>query len=343
MSHRGWPTTHSEDSLLSPDSSKVAGLIVKASERDSLEEFARAVAIGLSSRPRWLPTRYLYDEEGSRLFEKISELPEYYQTRTEAAILADCAAQIRETTGPVTLIELGSGSSVKTDYLLGTYTAVDQEVQYVPVDVSESILRRASELISARHPNVKVRAINGTYESAFPLFKQFSPSMVLFLGSTVGNLHQTEEMRFWDSVSRSLVPGDFFLLGVDLVKDVETIEAAYNDSVGVTAEFTKNIFARINRELGAEIDVTSIEHVAQWNAEWRRIEISGRFLEGQEIRLAPLGKTFKINAGEEIITEICRKFEVEALQRYLECFDLSVERTYTDQRSWFALLLLQKK
>jgi L-histidine N-alpha-methyltransferase len=306
-------------------------------------EFAREVAAGLSDVPRWLPSRFLYDARGSELFDAICELPEYYPTRTESAILAAHAGALAQMTGPVTLLELGSGSAVKTDHLLRAYAARARRVEYVSVDVSEAALAAAAERIVAQHPAVGVTGVVGRYEEAFRLFQRYAPCLVLFLGSTVGNLNHAESLVFWERVARHLVPGDFFLLGVDLVKDPVVLERAYNDAAGISAEFTKNVFRRMNTEVDAGLDLDAIEHVARYNAAWQRVEISARFHEAQTLRIAPLATAIDIAAGEMVMTEVSRKFEVERLKRYLACFGLATRAVYTDPRRWFGVLLLQRK
>jgi L-histidine N-alpha-methyltransferase len=318
-------------------------VVLDATDEAAVHEFARAVVRRLSDTPRWLPCYYLYDARGSELFERITAQPEYYLTRTENAILADSAQAIREITGPVTLIELGSGSSVKTDHLLAAYTTGGESLRYVPVDVSESALRAATAAIAARHPDVDPTGIVGRYEVAFPQFREHSPCMVLFLGSTVGNLNRDESLVFWADLSENLMPGDFVLLGADLVKDEALLNAAYNDQAGVTAQFTKNIFRRINRDLGANVDLEQIEHVARYNPEWQRIEISVRFLTDQAVYVEPLGQTVSIAAGDEVMTEISRKFVLDDFVRYLAAFGLRLRRAFTDERNWFAVLLLERE
>lgn len=243
----------------------------------------------------------------------------------------------------MTLIELGSGSSVKTGHLLAAYTEAAGTVRYVPVDVSDSALGTAVERIDNDHPEVEVTGLVGTYASAFPKFRNYSPTMVVFLGSTIGNLNRDESLDFWTRVSENLAHGDFFLLGIDLVKDPSVLEAAYNDAAGVTAEFTRNIFRRINRELGADVDLDQIEHVATYNAEWQRIEISIRFLTEQDVLVAPVDRTIGIRAGETVMTEISRKFVLGNMTEYLSHFGLSTKRVYTDENEMFAVLLLQRE
>lgn len=320
------PPWQSEDAIAIPD----------------VLEFARAVAVGLSDTPRWLPSRFLYDARGSALFEEITRQPEYYPTRTEAAILERVAPAIAAATGPASLIELGSGYSVKTSHLLDAYTAAHRRATYVPVDVSRTALDVAQTRIAERHPDVDVEPIVGRYEEAFPLVRRDAACVVVFLGSTIGNFNHGESLAFWQRVTDSLGSGDHFLLGVDLVKDRAVLEAAYNDAAGVTPRFTKNLFVRLNRELGAGIDLQAVEHVARYNEEWQRIEISARFRTAQTVHITPLDLSIDIGAGEQVMTEISRKFVVRDLTRYLACFGLETERVWTDEREWFAVILVRK-
>lgn len=315
--------------------------VTAPSGRDVLD-FARSVVLGLADSPRWLPARFLYDARGSELFERICELPEYYLTRTEAGILERTAETIRALTGPVTLVELGSGSSVKTDHLLKAYARDGEAVRYVPVDVSASILRVAAERIEETFPSVNVARVHGEYERALPLLGEYSPSMLLFLGSTIGNLNQAEALAFWRRVAHAMPADSYVLLGADLVKDPVVLEAAYDDPTGVTASFTRNLFGRMNRELGADLDLDAIAHVARWNAAWQRMEIFGEFRTAQTVHIRPLGRQVRVAAGERVMTEISRKFVLERLQMYLACFGLEPVQTFTDERNWFAVLLLKK-
>ncbi|MGD2216021.1 MAG: L-histidine N(alpha)-methyltransferase [Gemmatimonadales bacterium] len=319
-----------------------AVLVEATGTSESVQAFARSVAAGLSDEAKWLHYRFLYDAEGSRLFEVITRQPEYYPTRVEAGILAEHADEIQRSTGPVTLVELGSGYSVKTEYLLSAYSRDGANVRYVPVDVSDSALRAASRSIAESFADVDFTGINGTYRSAFPVLRQLSPQMLIFLGSSIGNFNEAEATSFWHSVADHLPAGDFFLLGVDLVKDVDVLEAAYNDAAGVTARFTNNYFARINRELGAALDLSQIEHQATWNPVLERIEIYAHFLSDQQLRVEPLDQTFEIRSGERIMIEISRKHRLPKLQRELAAFGFHLRRVFTDEKKWFALLLLER-
>lgn len=316
--------------------------VVKAGAADTLMSFARSVAAGLSDQPRWLHCRFLYDAEGSRLFEIITAQPEYYPTRVEASLLERHSTEIREITGPRTIVELGSGYSVKTEHLLSAYATDDDATRYVPVDVSVAALQEASRSIQENFGGVTFTGINGTYASALPILRHLSPQLVVFLGSTIGNFNEGESAAFWRSVAGHLPTGDFFLLGVDLVKGAEILEAAYNDAAGMTARFTKNYFARINRELGSNIDLDVIEHQATWNALRQRMEIFSTFHETQEVRIEPLDLTFVIQKGERILLEISRKFRISELVEELRRYGFDLRRTFSDEREWFGLLLLER-
>jgi L-histidine Nalpha-methyltransferase len=305
-------------------------------------DFARAVMIGLSDRPRWLPCRFLYDTRGTELFEAITTTPEYYLTRTEAGILAASSEAIAAATGPVALVELGAGMSSKTGHLLAAYRTADRPVRYYPIDVSAAALQVGRNAIRQTHPGVDVTPVHSTYDAAFPMLRELSPVMLIFLGSSIGNFNQTEARSFWRTVARHLAPGDFVLLGVDLVKDEATINAAYNDEAGHSAAFTRNLFARMNRELGADLDLHAVTHEAAYNADWQRVEIFARFTTAQTLTLEPLDRRIHIDAGERIMTEISRKYLIENLGAYLECFGFRVERIFTDSRHWFADLLLRR-
>lgn len=310
---------------------------------DPVQDFARSSIKGLLSRPRRLESRFLYDAAGSLLFEQITQQPEYYLTRTETFILAANAARIRELTGPAHILELGSGSSLKAGHLLRAWLKKMRSVCYLPVDVSATALAAASNDISKAHPSVRVVPINCEYREAFPLLAQLSPVLVTFLGSTIGNFTRQEMTGFTLALAASMRPGDFFLLGLDLVKGRSLLEAAYNDEAGVTARFTRNLFARMNRELHASVDLDAIEHVACYQAEKEQIEICARFTRQQAFLLDPPGKVVTVPGGETVQTEISRKFRLEQVIPEMERCGFATEAVFTDQRRWFALLLLRRR
>ena len=322
---------------------RTEGAIVRGKTGDeSLHDFAEATVAGLAKSPRSLESRFLYDARGSALFGQITRQPEYYLTRTEAALLGSHAHDIRDVTGPTSLVELGSGNSAKTGFLLGAWLAKGHPVRYIPIDVSIGALRGACRAISVSLPAVQVIAIHADYREALHMFQQASPVMVAFIGSSIGNLGTQEMDAFFSALSSALSTKDYFLLGIDLVKEPTLIEAAYNDAAGITARFTRNLFERMNRELVSGIDLSVVEHVANYDPGLEQVEIFARFARKQTIRVKPAERSFVINEGEMIRTEICRKFRLEEFIRYAGTFGFSAEGVFTDERKWFALLLLRR-
>ncbi|MFN2433262.1 MAG: ergothioneine biosynthesis protein EgtB [Gemmatimonadota bacterium] len=315
--------------------------------------FAHSVAHGLSDHPRWLHCRWLYDARGSVIFERITEQPEYYPTRAEAAILERHAREIRELAGPVALVELGSGVSVKTHHLLRAWTAAAREgavgdgsavrARYVPVDIDLSVLTKACEELTSAFPGLEVTGIAASYERALPLVGGCFPLLLVFLGSTVGNFNALELEQFLERVSSALTPGDGFLLGIDLVKEPRVVEAAYNDAAGWSAEFTRNLFARLNRELGTDVPLEAVSHVAYYNDRLERIEIYARFEREAHVDLPGIGRRFRVAAGEMVLTEISSKFRVESVRVGVSRFGFDLLRAYTDDEGRFGLLLFRRR
>jgi L-histidine N-alpha-methyltransferase len=318
-------------------------VLQSGSLQDPVRDFETSVANGLNQSPPVLECRFLYDARGSSLYERITDQPEYYPTRTEAGILQKKAAEISTLTGPCTLIELGSGSSVKTDYLLSAYQSRYANICYTPIDISANALKDAGRSITLQRPQVQVVGIHGTYADSFPLIRCASPSLVIFLGSTIGNFTPEEEHIFWSDISQNMQVGDHFLLGVDLVKDTDILEAAYNDKNGVTEQFTMNYFARMNRELSTAIDLDKIAHVAFFNPAGEQMEIYLEFLADQTITLPTLQQPIAFARGERVMLEISRKFRLPRVIENLSSYGLHPMRTYTDDQDWFGLLLLEKQ
>ena len=307
------------------------------------EAFAQSIARGLGDSPRWLSCRYLYDAEGSSLFEDITLQPEYYLTRTEDALLAQHASRLRARAGAATVVELGSGSSTKTRHVLRAWTSGGQRARYVPVDISRDMLEASCRALEAEFPSLEVRALAGTYEQAFARLREFSPLMLLFLGSSLGNFDRSDTAAFLERVADSLSAGDHLLLGLDLVKDPAVLEAAYNDAAGVSAAFTRNLFARMNRELGTDLDLDAIEHVAYWNESRERIDIFARFTRQAVIELPELDRSFRLAAGEMVLTEVSRKFRIPEMTAAAARHGFEAVETITDPDQAFALLLLRRR
>ena len=306
---------------------------------DSLRADARD---GLTADPKSLPPKWFYDAQGSALFEKITELREYYPTRAEREILNATAAEIAARTRARTLVELGSGSSEKTRLLLDALGAVGTLRCYVPVDVSEPALVAAGDALSAEYPGLDVRAVVSDFEErlGFPADGDApAPRLVAFLGSTIGNLLPDQRAAFLARVRAGLHPGDFFLLGTDLVKDTATLLAAYDDDSGVTADFNKNVLAVLNTELGADFDLDEFEHVAVWDAQAEWIEMRLRSLTNQTVRLPAIGRTVRFAAGEEMRTEVSAKFRRAGVEAELAAVGLVVRSWWTDSAAQFGLSL----
>jgi gamma-glutamyl hercynylcysteine S-oxide synthase len=305
--------------------------------------FAQSIIRGLSDTPRWLSCRYLYDAEGSDLFEAITQQPEYYLTRTEDALLARHAAALRAAIGPSTVVELGSGSSTKTRHVLRAWTAGGHAARYVPVDISRDMLEASAAALDAEFPMLDVCALAGTYEQAFARLNEFSPLVLLFLGSSLGNFDRVDTAAFLERVADALSPGDHLLLGLDLVKDVATLEAAYDDAAGVSAAFTRNLFRRMNRDLGTGLDLDAIQHVAYWNEGRERIEIYARFLRPAVVDLPEQGRHFRLAAGEMVLTEVSRKFRLTEMTAVGARHGFDTVATFTDAAYPFALHLLRRR
>ena len=306
---------------------------------EALRADARA---GLTASPKSLPPKWFYDAQGSALFDKITELPEYYPTRAEREILTATAAGIAGQTRARTLVELGSGSSDKTRLLLDALRAAGTLRCYVPVDVSESALVAAGDALSAEYPGLDVRAVVSDFEEHLGLpagDDAPGPRLVAFLGSTIGNLLPDQRAAFLARVRGSMRPGDFFLLGTDLVKDPATLIAAYDDASGVTAEFNKNVLAVLDAELGADFDRDEFEHVAVWDAEAEWIEMRLRSVTAQTVHLPGIGLTVNFAAGEEMRTEVSAKFRREGAEAELAAAGFAMRSWWTDQAAQFGLSL----
>jgi L-histidine Nalpha-methyltransferase len=302
----------------------------------------RELVAALHERPRRIPSKHFYDEVGSRLFEEICTLPEYYPTRTERAILEAEAGEIARLTRATQLVELGSGAAEKTRLLLEALRPPGGPLEcYVPFDVSEEVLRRSAEELAAAYPGLRIHAIAGDFNAGIgPLPAAAGPRLVAFLGGTIGNLDpESEAPAFLQRVVQALAPGDAFLLGVDLVKDPALLEAAYDDSRGVTAEFNRNILRVVNGLLDSDFAPERFAHRALWNRERGWIEMRLVAQGRQVVRLGAVGETLALDDGEEILTEISAKYRPEAVERCLTAAGLEPVRRFTDPDEAFSLFL----
>lgn len=303
------------------------------------DELAADVRAGLLSPPRTLPPKYFYDARGSQLFEEITRLPEYYPTRAETEILEAEAEAIVDAVMPTEILELGSGSSRKTRVLLEAMHGASAGERYVALDVSEDAIRVAADALTADYPWLEVVGLVGDFHSDLEQIPHGGPRLVAFLGSTIGNLDPSERSSFFPAVAGLLDADDVLLLGVDLVKDAGTLEAAYDDDAGITAEFNKNVLAVINRELDGDLPLDAFGHVAVFDKEASWVEMRLRARREVRARLAAIDADLVLAAGEEIRTEISAKFTREGIEAELSAAGLRMASWWTDTRDRFALLL----
>jgi len=298
---------------------------------------------GLSKSPKTLPAKYFYDDRGSELFEQICGLPEYYLTRTETAILQSCALEIAKTTGSCELVELGSGSAVKTRILLDAYGELGYPLRYLPIDISAGILESSAFDLLNDYPTLEVHGLVGTYELALQklTLPHLPTRMICFLGSTLGNLNPQECDNFFQQISAAMQSGEYFLLGVDLQKPKDQIEPAYNDAQGVTAEFNLNMLQHLNRKFDGNFDLTKFKHHAFYNESRHQIEMHLRSLVAQTVTFRSISLSISFAENETIRTEISRKFDLDQTAKELEKIGLHKINAWTDAKHWFGLLLCQ--
>jgi len=302
----------------------------------------RDVYNGLTQTPKTLPPKWFYDSVGSDLFDQITRLPEYYPTRTEAQILRDHSAEIATASGADTLVELGSGTSEKTRLLLSALRDTGSLRRFIPFDVDAGMLQAASSAILDEYPGIEIEAVCGDFEEHLGKIPRVGRRLVVFLGSTIGNLTPGPRAEFLSALSDTLAKGDTLLLGTDLVKDPDRLIRAYDDSAGVTARFNRNVLAVVNRELDADFDLDAFDHVAKWNADEERIEMWLRAGSAQRVRVAALDLTIDFAAGEEMLTEVSCKFREQGVVEELAAAGLKRSHWWTDPAGDFGLSLSTK-
>ncbi len=304
--------------------------------RAALEDDVRR---GLGESPKSIPPVWFYDEEGSRLFERITQLPEYYPTRAERALLVKHAPEIARQAPSDTLVELGAGACDKTRVLLDAMRAAGPLTRYIPFDVSDEFLREAATGLVDEYEGLEVHAVVGDFHQHLNEIPSLGSRLVAFLGGTIGNLEPAARRRFLFDLNCTMSASDHLLLGTDLVKDPRRILAAYDDAEGVTAAFNRNVLNVLNRALGAHFDVSTFEHVARWNAEERWIEMRLRSLDDQVVPIDVLGMEVTFTAGEELLTEISAKFTPEEVERELLQADFVVDGMWGAEEGEFLLTL----
>jgi L-histidine N-alpha-methyltransferase len=297
---------------------------------------------GLTRPFKELPPKHFYDAYGAELFDRICELPEYYPTRCERSILEARSAEIVERTGAAELVELGSGTAAKTRLLLAAMHAAGTLDRYVPIDVTESMVRTSALALVEEFDGLQVHGIVGDFErhlDRVPAPVDGRPRIVAFLGGTIGNFTPGSRRRFLRSLASLLGPDDFLLIGTDLVKDPAVLEAAYDDSAGVTAAFNRNVLTVLNRELDADFVAESFDHVAFFDRDREWIEMRLRAQRPLRVTVGKLGLRLTFAAGEELRTEISAKFTPERIQGDLAAAGMELVRSLTDEEGLFALNL----
>lgn len=315
---------------------------VLLTEADLAAALRRDARDGLTAEAKHLPPKWFYDERGSLLFDDITRLEEYYPTRRETEILQREAGAIAARTGATTLLELGSGTSTKTRLLLDALAAHGTLARIVPFDVCEPILVTAGPELAARYAGVRVDAVVGDFEQHLGRLPMEGTTLVAFLGGTIGNLAPAARGKFLQELTDQMAPGDWLLLGTDLVKDPARLVAAYDDAAGVTAEFNRNVLHVLNRELGGDLQPYRFAHVARWDREQQWIEMHLRAEGAQQARLAALDLDVSFEDGELIHTEISAKLTRARIAEELTAAGLEVDQILTDAAGDFALSLSRK-
>jgi L-histidine N-alpha-methyltransferase len=318
--------------------SEVVGGTPPYTVRRSREQMVRDVREGLTSVPKQLSPKYFYDERGSELFEEITQLPEYYLTRSERSLLERRIHEIVAAVRPCSLVELGAGSATKTRLILDEMRASGCAECYVPIDVSKDFLEATALQLEADYPDIRITPVVSDITEPFALPPLASPTLVAFLGSTIGNFPREPAVRLLSHVARAMGPSDRFLLGADLRKDPDTINRAYNDSKGVTAAFNLNILQRLNRELGADFPVSNYEHKAFYSSQQHRVEMHLIARNAHKVVIPEIGE-IQLQKGESIRTELSYKYDRSTLEDILQAAGLVMEKWMPADDGSFALAL----
>jgi len=335
MHHGDQTTDNTVDNTLSADERAET----KTASVEAHAELRRA----LQRRPRTVPPRWLYDDRGSDLFDQITRLPEYYQTEAERQILAVHSKMIAEMTAATTVIELGSGTSDKTRTLLDAFVAHGMIERFVPLDVSEATLLDAAAMLGERYSDLDVSPVIGDFNQHLHRLPTGGTRLVAFLGGTIGNFYQEERTAFLGALADVLDPGDWVLLGVDLIKPVDRLLSAYNDSAGTTDAFIRNALTVINRELGGNIDVGNFDYVPFWDGREERIDMRLRACEPERARIEALDLDVELESGEELRIEISTKFSQDKLFTELAEVDFADGAFFTDPAHDFGIALVRRQ
>ena len=315
----------------------------------AFDHFAMDVRLGLSLPRKALKSKYFYDKIGSALFEQICLQPEYYITRTETDILRACSADIVNTCSEdISVVELGSGSAIKTRIVFEHLLQKQDSVHYFPIDVSHSILLECMNKLSSDYPNLHITGISSDYANGIDRVTDFMKSechvpsrkLILFLGSSIGNFEHVEALSFFQMLRSKMEPNDLLLVGFDLQKNPAIFNSAYNDKAGITAKFNLNLLSRINRELGGDFDIKKFRHRAFYNQDKQRIEMHLISKANQEVCIGLIEESFRFRDGESIHTENSYKYSLKQITKIAADNRFEVKMNFVDTRKWFDLALL---
>ncbi len=306
--------------------------------------FAEEISSSLNRNSKFITPKFFYDKKGSDLFEKICTLPEYYPTRTEISILKNLQTELPSfIDDSFRLVELGSGSSVKTRLVLDIFTKMQQTTEYFPIDISE-ILTESSEQLLQDYDNLRITGIIDTYEGGLEFLKNYDDknNLILFLGSSFGNFSPADGKIFLEKINSTMKSGDLFLIGLDLVKDSQILESAYDDTQGVTAEFNLNVLSRINDELDADFNLNNFSHYSTYNKEDQRIEMYLKSLVNQSVIISKSNLSLNLEKDELIHTEYSHKYTLDQIKTLLESTGFKINHTWLDENTHFSLTLVSK-
>jgi L-histidine N-alpha-methyltransferase len=306
--------------------------------------FAEEISFSLNGDSKFITPKFFYDKKGSDLFEKICTLPEYYPTRTEIAILKTLQTELPSfIDDSFRLVELGSGASIKTRLLLDIFIKMQQTTEYFPIDISE-ILTESSEQLLKDYDNLRITGIIDTYEGGLEFLKNYDDknNFIIFLGSSFGNFSPADGKVFLEKINSTMKSGDLFLIGLDLVKDSQILESAYDDSQGVTAEFNLNVLSRINDELDADFNLNNFSHHSIYNKVDQRIEMYLKSLVNQSVIISKSNLSLNLEKNELIHTEHSHKYTLEQIKTLLESTGFKINHTWLDENTHFSLTLVSK-
>ena len=310
----------------------------------SKKTFAEEIQFSLNQAQKSISPKFFYNNTGSILFEKICSLPEYYLTRTEIKILKELKNDLPDFIDKqFRLVELGSGSSTKTRLLLDIFDKLHEKIEYMPIDISE-ILRDSSKSLQRDYNNLEITGIVDTYENGLEFLKEYDekPNLIAFLGSSFGNFCPDEGFEFLKKINHTMKESDLFLIGLDLIKDKEILENAYDDSQGITAKFNLNVLQRINQELDGDFDLEKFAHVAQYNDNENRIEMYLRSLEKQTVQIPKANFSLTFEENELIHTEHSHKYSISEIPKLFEKTGFSINKIWQDENNHYAMVLVSK-